>query len=122
MARIRRHETVELATGGWLDLKGCEVLWAAAFFRRTWWYFFWPGGLIFARKGARALLLRTPKGNLISKDRQHSEAIGPGLVVWREVSPRDAFLWLQTYSRRNARRLFPEVAAQQREHMLAGER
>jgi hypothetical protein len=29
MPKILRHKTVSLDAGGWLDLKGCDVLWSS---------------------------------------------------------------------------------------------
>jgi hypothetical protein len=87
-------------------------------------HFWFPGGLFFAHKSPETLLLRTPSGTLIIKELGYSDPnpaqaalrITPRRIAWREVSAADAFIWLQRHSRRHARRLFPELAAQQREH------
>jgi hypothetical protein len=135
MGRVLRHKTVQLDTGGWVDLKGCNVLWSARTGatllgslivpRQVRWLVrsLWP----YSGVGADWLLLRTPQGSLVLK-----ELVGPIVaftsrrVVWREVDETQAYLWLRGLSPRQAHRaaqkIFPEIAALHRAHQLPGER
>jgi hypothetical protein len=123
MARIRRHETIELDTGGWVELHDCEVLWPPNRLSliRALPLICWAYQRNLVRSPGERLLLHTPKDSYVTKEPERP-VFGPTRNAWRQVSKRDAYLWLQRHSRRRARRMFPELAKAQREHTLAGER
>jgi hypothetical protein len=127
MPKIPRHKTVSLDAGGWLDLKGCDVLWSSGTVKSMFfgsWVLnrLFPGGVFFARTGGQEILLRTEDGRYVIKQTVPPSApFTPYQIHWRHVSPTEAFLWLQHYSRRHARRLFPELQSQQKQQKLPGE-